>query len=71
MASQSTNELTVIFLQGDMGRFRLFLEKDGQPYDTFEVVPSLVINEATVLLRVLNADALDYETTQTLTFQVG
>ena len=54
-----------------MGRFRLFLEKDGQPYDTFEVVPSLVINEATVLLRVLNADALDYETTQTLTFQVG
>ena len=57
-------------LQGDNGRFELLVEKDGQPYAGFEVVPELVLNTASVLVRVKDTALLDYETTQSITFQV-
>ena len=53
-----------------MGRFELFLEQNGSPFSVLEVAPATVINAATVLLRVANTTVLDYETTQSLEFQV-
>lgn len=57
-------------MQGDNGRFELLLERDGQAFDVFEVYPQRVLNEATVLLRVKQPDVIDYETTNSFTFQV-
>ena len=53
-------------LQGDNGRLEVWLEG----CDTFEVVPSRVLNEATLIVRVKNSSALDYEVVQNISCQV-
>ena len=41
-------------LQGNNGKFRVFLRKDGLPFDELEVVPAIVENLATLVVRVRN-----------------
>ena len=63
---ESICEDVPLTLQGDNGRLEVWLEG----CDTFEVVPSRVLNEATLILRVKNSSALDYEVVQNISFQV-
>ena len=56
--------------QGDNGRFQLGVEKDGLDFPVFDVVPATVLNEATLLIRVKNSSALDYERVRVIEFQV-
>ena len=60
-----------VFFQNENGRFEVFLEKDGQPFNVFDVVPTPILNEANLLIRVKDSSALDYEVVQTFTFEVG
>ena len=57
-------------LQGNNGRFELLLEKDGQPFEVFDVAPQKILNEASLLLRVLQPEAIDYEVQHSYSFQV-
>ena len=63
------NVYYVIF-QGVNSHFALSLEKNGQPYLDFAPLPSEVFVESSVLIRVQNSSALNYETSPTITFQV-
>ncbi|KAL3875780.1 hypothetical protein ACJMK2_033697 [Sinanodonta woodiana] len=56
--------------QGSNSHFELFLEKDGRPYSDFTPQPNEVFSESSVLIRVNNQSALDYEITSQLTFQI-
>ncbi|KAK3582014.1 hypothetical protein CHS0354_039681 [Potamilus streckersoni] len=56
--------------QGSNSHFELFLEKDGKHYSDFTPQPSEVFSESSVLIRVNNQSALDYEITYQLTFQI-
>jgi hypothetical protein len=56
--------------QGSNSHFALSIEKDGQPYRDFKTLPAEVYSESTVLVRVNNSGALDYEKTQQIVFQV-
>ena len=48
------------------------MTSDGSaPFDVFEPVPSEVLNEASILLRVRDSSALDYETVTSYTFLVS
>ena len=48
------------------------MTSDGSaPFDVFEPVPSEVLNEASILLRVRDSTALDYETVTSYTFLVS
>ena len=60
-----------VTFQGDNGRFELLLEKDGQPFQVFDVAPQKVLNEASLLLRVLQPEAIDYELQHSYSFQVN
>ncbi|GAB6026551.1 hypothetical protein CHUAL_012969 [Chamberlinius hualienensis] len=53
--------------QGANGTFTLSLEGDG---GIFEITPSLVINEASFLIRVKNHSLLDYERVKSLQFKI-
>ena len=44
--------------------------KDGRPFEVFDVAPQKVLNEASVLLRVLQPEMVDFELQQSYTFQV-
>ena len=60
-----------VFFQSENGEFEIFLlTLSGQPFDVFEPVPASVLNEASILLRVKNSTALDYETVRSFTFLV-
>ena len=59
-----------VVLQGNNGRFELLLEKDGQPFEVFDVAPQKILNEASLLLRVLQPEAIDYEVQHSYSFQV-
>ncbi|WAQ95751.1 CAD23-like protein [Mya arenaria] len=50
--------------------FALTLEKDGKPYTDFSPLPLEVYAESSVLIRVQNMSALDYEKVQEITFQI-
>ncbi|XP_060559817.1 cadherin-23-like isoform X2 [Ruditapes philippinarum] len=56
--------------QGVFSHFQLSLEKDGQPYHDFAPLPSEVFVESSVLIRVQNSTALDFEKIQNVTFQI-
>ena len=58
-------------LQGDNGRFELFLEQGGSVFEVFEAYPSLALNEAQLMIRVKDEEALDYEDVQSFTFEVN
>ena len=61
-----------ISIQADNGRFRLFLEDvHGAAFTVFDVSPERVLNEASVLIRVANSSALDYERVTQYTFYVS
>lgn len=57
--------------QGVNSHFALSLEKNGQPYRDFTPLPSEVYVESSVLIRVQNSSALNYETSPKITFQVS
>ncbi|CAH1246630.1 CDHR1 [Branchiostoma lanceolatum] len=54
--------------EGDNGRFTLTIDPEGSLY--FEVVPSTVYGQAAVNIRVKNSRLLDYETLQSVHFEV-
>ncbi|XP_053392678.1 cadherin-23-like isoform X2 [Mercenaria mercenaria] len=56
--------------QGLFSHFQLSLEKNGQPYNDFAPLPSEVFVESSVLIRVQNSTALDYEKITDVTFQI-
>ncbi|XP_076454243.1 cadherin-23-like isoform X3 [Babylonia areolata] len=56
--------------QGTNSHFSLSVEKEGQPYPDFTTLPGKVYTENTVLIRVRNSKALDYEKEKQLVFQV-
>ena len=62
--------MLILLFQGDNGRFELLLRKGGLPFNVFEVYPERVLNEASVLIRVKNASAIDYEEVQSFSFEV-
>lgn len=62
--------MNINLLQGIFSHFKLSLEKDGQPYLDFSTLPSEVFVESSVLIRVQNSTALDFEKIQDVTFQV-
>ena len=65
--------LTRIFsrFQGANSTFALTLEKDGQIYTDFSPLPNQVFTESSVLIRVNNPAALDYEKAQEIRFKVS
>ena len=60
-----------VCLQGDNGRFQLSVVRNGQAFPVFDVVPESVLNEATLLIRVKDTSALDYERVKMIEFQVS
>ena len=48
----------------------MLLEKDGQSFEVFDVAPQKILNEASLLLRVLQPEAIDYEVQHSYSFQV-
>ncbi|KAL8591925.1 hypothetical protein ACOMHN_039978 [Nucella lapillus] len=56
--------------QGTNSHFSLTVEKEGQPYRDFTTLPAEVYTESTVLIRVNNSQALDYEKKKQIVFQV-
>ena len=57
--------------QGENGEFEIFLVTlDDQAFDVFEPVPATALNEASVLLRVKNSTALDFEAVKQYKFKV-
>ena len=60
------------FFQGENGRFDLFLEDAfGSSFGVFEASPDSALNEASVMIKVKNPMALDYEIIQKLEFFVS
>jgi len=57
--------------QGANSTFALTLEKDGQIYTDFSPLPNQVFTESSVLIRVNNPAALDYEKAQEIRFKVS
>lgn len=56
--------------QGKNSHFALSLTKNGQPFYDFKTLPAEVYSESTVLIRVNNSNALDYERERKVVFQV-
>ncbi|XP_070186164.1 cadherin-23-like isoform X3 [Littorina saxatilis] len=56
--------------QGTNSHFALTVEKDGQPFYDFTTLPEEVYTESTVLIRVNNSEALDYEKEKEIIFQI-
>ncbi|GFO23560.1 cadherin-23, partial [Plakobranchus ocellatus] len=56
--------------QGTNSHFFLSLEKDGQPYYDFAPQPQDIYSESSVVIRVNNSKALDYETNKRVVFQI-
>ena len=58
--------------QGDNGRFEVTVEDlQGGAFDVFDVSPQFVLNEASILVRVKNSSALDYEAVKSYSFNVS
>jgi hypothetical protein len=58
--------------QGNNGKFKLQIKKDGNAYGTFDVVPSIVYgSQQNVQIKVKNSTELDYEKVKELTFDVS
>ena len=62
--------MQIFLFQRDNGRFELVLEKDGDPFDVFEVYPERMLNEGNFLIRVKNSADLDYEEVTEFSFEV-
>uniref|UniRef100_A0A1I8HHU0 Cadherin domain-containing protein n=1 Tax=Macrostomum lignano TaxID=282301 RepID=A0A1I8HHU0_9PLAT len=55
---------------GDNGVFNLTLMRNGQVYRDFEVSPVTISRQGAVFIMVKNSSFLDYETVQSVTFQI-
>lgn len=62
-----TSWIVVFVSQGSNGTFQLYLEEDN---GVFEVTPSIGVNEVSFMIRVKNADYLDYERVKVMKFKV-
>nr|KAG5692029.1 hypothetical protein BaRGS_026882 [Batillaria attramentaria] len=59
--------------QTDKSQFMLSVEKDGLPYSVFDTSPPagvIIQGSTTVIIRVFDASALDFEKTKSITFQL-
>ena len=66
----AVNHSWVFHTQGTNSHFALTVEKDGQPFHDFTTLPQEVYTDSTVLIRVNNSEALDYEKEKQIIFQV-